>query len=67
VLSLPPNIDGDGRRKELVEELFREILEKVGDREKGLVMRWWYDVREELVGSVKGKGAEGEGIIPSRL
>lgn len=60
------------KRKELIEELFRETLERVGDREKEVVMRWWYDVRGELFGSgnERGdvKGEEGEGkAIPSRL
>ncbi|TFK68447.1 hypothetical protein BDN72DRAFT_681562 [Pluteus cervinus] len=36
-------------RSELVEALFTEILEKVGDREKEEAMRWWYDHREKLV------------------
>ena len=55
-------MDGDKRRKELLEELFREIL-KAGDREKDLVMRWWYEVREELVKGVKEKVKEGEGVV----
>jgi len=59
--------DGDGRRKELVEELFKEILEKVGDREKEAVMRWWYNVRAELLGNGDGKREEGEATISSRL
>lgn len=62
VVSLPLNVDGDKRRKELLEELFREIL-KAGDREKDLVMRWWYEVREELVKGVKEKVKEGEGVV----
>jgi hypothetical protein len=37
ILSLP---DGDEQRKELIEELFAEILERVGDREKEVIM-WW--------------------------
>ena len=53
--------------KELVEELFREILENVGDREKEVIMRWWYEVREELVGRGDGKREKEERIIPSRL
>ena len=64
---MPLNADGDERRKELVEELFREILENVGDREKEVIMRWWYEVREELVGRGDGKREKEERIIPSRL
>jgi len=36
------------RKKELVQALFDEILENVGDREKEFALRWWYDHREEL-------------------
>lgn len=42
----------EGRRKELVEALFGEILERVGDREKEFVLRWWYDNQEELGSSL---------------
>ncbi|EAU85803.1 hypothetical protein CC1G_05020 [Coprinopsis cinerea okayama7 len=42
------------KRKELVEEVFREILESVGDREKEYAMRWWYANREEMVRSAGG-------------
>jgi hypothetical protein len=60
-------MDGDERRKELLEELFGEIL-KVGDREKDVVMRWWYDVREEMIKGVKEevKGSERD-VVSSRL
>jgi hypothetical protein len=67
VLSLPLHTDGDERRKELVEELFKEILERVGDREKETVMRWWYDVRAELLEGEGGKREEGEATTSSRL
>lgn len=30
------------QRAELVNTLFKEILEKVGEREKEAAMRWWY-------------------------
>lgn len=46
LLSLPAGSDA---RKELVEDLFAEILERVGDREKEFAMKWWYEHREELV------------------
>jgi hypothetical protein len=67
ILSLP---DGDEKRKELIEELFKEILERVGDKEKEVVMRWWCEVREELVGGIRrdnGKGGREESHLPSRL
>ena len=33
--------DDKGRREELVGEVLKEILERVGDREKVIVMKWW--------------------------
>lgn len=42
---------GSDERKTLVEDLFSEILERIGDQEKEFVMRWWYDERDGLVGS----------------
>jgi hypothetical protein len=65
VLSLP--VDSD-EKQELIEELFRELLERVGDREKEIVMRWWYDERVRLVGTrMEEKSDEsGPGIL-SRL
>ncbi|KAF8630899.1 hypothetical protein AX17_005257 [Amanita inopinata Kibby_2008] len=41
------NIDEE-HRNELVDALFAEILEQVGDREKEAAMRWWYANRERL-------------------
>ena len=29
------------RRGELVDETLKEVLERVGDEEKGIVMEWW--------------------------
>lgn len=68
MLSLP--VDSN-ERKELIEELFKELLERVGDREKEIVMRWWYDEREGLIGRKIVEGEEenrdgGAGIL-SRL
>jgi hypothetical protein len=45
-----------GRKTELANALFREILEHVGDREKEAAMRWWYDNLAELKGAVGGGG-----------
>ncbi|TFK24406.1 hypothetical protein FA15DRAFT_669639 [Coprinopsis marcescibilis] len=42
-------LTSEERRKELVEALFREILEGVGDREKEFSMTWWYIHRFALV------------------
>ncbi|KAJ7164653.1 hypothetical protein C8R43DRAFT_1086103 [Mycena crocata] len=37
--------DGGGKVREVVDATFLEISERVGDREKEFVMRWWYDNR----------------------
>jgi len=38
-----------GRKKELLEALFGEILEKIGDREKEAAIKWWYKYRPALI------------------
>jgi len=40
--------DGKSRRDELADEVVKEILEKVGDREKVIVMKWWQDNRDSF-------------------
>jgi len=50
------------RRKELVEALFSEFLEGVGDREKEAAIRWWFQHRPMLISGEKGK-EEGKGTI----
>ncbi|KAF9010153.1 hypothetical protein BDQ17DRAFT_1299826 [Cyathus striatus] len=61
------------KRQVLVEALFEEILEKVGDREKEGAMRWWYQNRATLTGGlehVKQRTATGEdesGMTLARL
>ena len=47
--NIPPE-----RKAELVDALFREILERVGDMEKEAAMRWWYVNLEELRGAIQG-------------
>jgi hypothetical protein len=37
-----------GRRGELVDEALKEILERVGDGEKGIVMEWWRSNRDSF-------------------
>ncbi|KAF7365404.1 hypothetical protein MVEN_00412900 [Mycena venus] len=39
------DVSSGAKAKELVDATFVEISERVGDREKELVMRWWYDNR----------------------
>ncbi|KAJ7163306.1 hypothetical protein C8R46DRAFT_1102948 [Mycena filopes] len=46
--------DTGALKKELVEATFVEISERVGDREKEVVMRWWYDRRFGFEGHVEG-------------
>jgi hypothetical protein len=55
----------DEARDELVRELFRELLERVGDREKEFVMHWWAE-NEGILGGYAAdpmdpKDASGEG------
>jgi hypothetical protein len=44
-------------RRELVKEVFKEIMENVGDQGKGYCLRWWEEEREGegLDGSTSGK------------
>lgn len=37
--------DEKSRREELADEVLKEILERVGDREKVIVMEWWQSNR----------------------
>jgi hypothetical protein len=60
------------RKKELLEALFSEILDKVGDCEKEAAMKWWYTYRPFLIsesGHVDGRGdserQEGLGLLAS--
>lgn len=38
----------EGRREELVGEILKEILERVGDEEKVVVMKWWQSNRDSF-------------------
>ena len=40
--------DDKNRREELTGEVLKEILERVGDREKVIVMKWWQDNRDSF-------------------
>lgn len=40
--------DDKNRREELVSEVLKEILERVGDREKVIVMKWWQGNRDSF-------------------
>jgi hypothetical protein len=48
------------RAKDLVDAAFVEIAERVGDREKELAMRWWYDNRALFQGAGTGAGGRDE-------
>jgi hypothetical protein len=43
----------DEERLELVREVFKEIMENIGDREKGYCLRWWEEQRDALEGNVE--------------
>ena len=49
------------RRKELVEALFAEFLEGVGDREKEAAIRWWYQHRPMLISGWEEEKEKEEG------
>jgi hypothetical protein len=62
----------DEERWELVREVFKEITENMGDREKGYCLRWWEEQRDALEGSVevendKEKRMKATSPVPSRL
>ena len=62
-------------RAEVVKALFEVMMEKVGDREKDITMRWWMEKEREGVLSGrgllrkvdKGKGKQKEEGMTSRL
>ena len=37
-----------GRREELAGEVLKEVLERVGDKEKVIVMEWWQSNRDSF-------------------
>lgn len=51
--------DGLEEKRELVEALFGEIMEKVGDREKEFVIRWW-QAHEDEFRFLDGKTSQSE-------
>jgi hypothetical protein len=62
----------DEERRELVREVFKEIMENMGDREKGYCLRWWEEQRDALEGSIEGENDKEKRIreassVPSRL
>jgi hypothetical protein len=56
---------GSAKMKDLVDAIFVEISERVGDREKEFVMRWWYENRESFLGGRERKARVG--LLESRL
>ena len=61
----PDSDESAARRKELVEALFSEFLEGVGDREKEAAIRWWYQHRPMLISGEEKGEEEGKGTIGS--
>ena len=47
------------QRNELIEAIFSEIMERVGDEEKQLVMRWWNEI---AVPSLAANSDQGAGV-----
>ena len=52
-------------QRELAREVFREIMENVGDREKEYCLRWWEEQRDALKGGVVEKTDKGKGLALS--
>ncbi|THV03890.1 hypothetical protein K435DRAFT_835673 [Dendrothele bispora CBS 962.96] len=53
--------EGDGERREaLIQALYKEILEKVGDREKDVVVKWWYDILGDFAAATAAVGDDHE-------
>ena len=46
-------------RAEQAREVFKEIMENVGDREKEYCLRWWEEQREALEGIAEANNGEG--------
>lgn len=59
----------DEERTELVREVFKEIMENMGDREKGYCLRWWEEQRDalEVMENDKEKRMSEASSVPSRL
>jgi hypothetical protein len=47
--------------REMVGEVFKEIMENVGDREKEYCLRWWEEQREALEGNLEVENVKGKG------
>lgn len=53
-----------GKREELLDALFTELLEKTGDREKEAGIQWWYKHRPTLV-LASPEGEEKQEALPA--
>ena len=57
-----------GERKELLEALSTEILEKIGDCKKEAAMKWWYTYRPVLISESEDvDGGKGQGPLDTIL
>jgi hypothetical protein len=52
------NTRGDGARREMVDALFREMMERVGDKEKSFVVQWWGENSSKFEGRWKRSTSE---------
>ena len=57
--NLPSKTRQPGKKEELVHNLYLEAVERVGDREKELVIGWWYE-NLEFLGRGLGTYRKGE-------
>ncbi|EIW59549.1 uncharacterized protein TRAVEDRAFT_147587 [Trametes versicolor FP-101664 SS1] len=70
VLSSPAGDQAGGKREELVQALFKAILQDVGDAEKEYAIGWWLENRESLARSrdnLLHNSLETEGTMVARL
>ena len=57
----------DEERWELVREVFKEIMENMGDLEREYCLRWWEEQREAFEGNIEMKNDKGREASLSRL
>ena len=57
----------DEERSELVREVFKEIMENMGDLERECCLRWWEEQREAFEGNVETENDKGREASLARL
>lgn len=57
----------DEERSELVREVFKEIMENMGDLEREYCLRWWEEQREAFEGNIETENDKGREASLARL